>query len=107
MKCAPLILFLLCGCAAQPAPRMSVSVGRSQMAIFPDVLLQQDAIDKTDFHIVYSPTIGDPSNFDWTLVSTTNLNDWQEEPTTQQGADLVLHKNGRPWLFWRLKGTML
>lgn len=46
----------------------------------------------------------DPSNFVWGAQSSTDMVHWIDEPYERSNDTLIVHINGRPNLFLRVKG---
>jgi hypothetical protein len=97
-----IIPLLLClGCVALP-PSPAIRTAQSRAGIIatqPNVVLVPDP-----FHIVYSPYF-DPSNYVWSVESSTDLVTWQAENFTQTNTEIYVNRAGRPNLDLRLRGT--
>jgi hypothetical protein len=57
-----------------------------------------------DFPIQYNPGII-LWDYNWTAQSSTDLVHWVDEPYERTNDTLIVHANGRPVLFLRVKGT--
>lgn len=61
--------------------------------------------DDNDFAISY-PVLMTTSDYVWRLQSTISLPpSWVDEPLETDGTNIVLHKNGRNNLLFRIVGT--